>query len=184
MYQLFDALKVKGNAKSFAGAAIDDAKVKYRVTRETYFPYYRWFYCYYPKLQTMEIANGETKTDEKGDFEISFRALPDNSVLKKDKPVFYYHVSVDVTDGNGETISNSYTVAAGYVNLLITLNINDSINKEDKNFIEINSTNLSGVFEKTEAAIKIKKLKTPFKVFKNRLWNKPDKFHLFKGRIQ
>jgi hypothetical protein len=55
----------------------------------------------------MEITNGVSITDSKGEFKISFKALPDESISKKDQPTFYYEVNADITDINGETRSGS-----------------------------------------------------------------------------
>jgi hypothetical protein len=48
------------------------------------------------------------------EFKIVFKALPDNSVSKKDQPTFYYEVTADVTDVAGETRSGNTQVAVAY----------------------------------------------------------------------
>ena len=71
----------------------------------------------------MEITNGETVTDEKGEFKINFKAIPDETVDKKDQPTFYYEVSADITDINGETRSGNTSVAVAYQMLQLNINM-------------------------------------------------------------
>ncbi|HPO50107.1 MAG TPA: MG2 domain-containing protein, partial [Spirochaetota bacterium] len=176
-YRLNDVVKLTGNAKAYSGANIDNAKVKYRVTRTANFPY--WFYYwygYYPESAESEILNGELKTDENGDFSIEFKAIPDMSVPKESKPRFTYQISVDITDLNGETRSGTNYLSIGYNALNISINIWDNVDKDKKSEFDIYSTNFAGEYEDSEGIIKIYKLKNPDKFFRNRLWAKPDKF--------
>jgi len=55
--------------KSYSGANVDNAQVKYRVVRKAVFPYW-WFYWYgyYPSSPEVEILNGTTTTNDKGEF--------------------------------------------------------------------------------------------------------------------
>ena len=104
-YKVNDSISVNGTAIAFAGSKITDAKVRYRVKRAVYFP--RWYYWRYPYYNNapQEIAHGATTTDASGNYTINFKALPDNSVSKKNLPTFNYEVTADVTDINGETHS-------------------------------------------------------------------------------
>ncbi|HSN60433.1 MAG TPA: MG2 domain-containing protein, partial [Ferruginibacter sp.] len=108
-YRINDLITVTGNAKAYAGNNIDGAKVGYRVVRRVQYPIW-WGWSGYGKIMppyvrgtSMEITNGETTTDADGNFKIQFKAIPDETVNKKDQPTFYYEVSADVTDINGET---------------------------------------------------------------------------------
>ena len=44
----------------------------------------------------------------------------------------------------------------------------------------VSTTNLNGQFESVKVSVDVYKLKTPSRIFRNRLWQKPDKFHLTK----
>ncbi len=81
-FKVNDSVTVKGTALAYAGSNITDAKVVYRVHRKVEYP--RWYFWYRPwfNSEPQEITHGETTTNEKGEFEITFKALPDNSVDK------------------------------------------------------------------------------------------------------
>ncbi|MGB5008356.1 MAG: MG2 domain-containing protein, partial [Ferruginibacter sp.] len=95
-YRINDSIEVTGTAKAYAGNNIDGAKVSYRVVRKVRYPIW-WGWGYFKRFPTgnteeMEITNGITQTDAKGEFKITFKAIPDETVDKKDQPTFYYEV--------------------------------------------------------------------------------------------
>ncbi|CAM1346398.1 Alpha-2-macroglobulin [Tenacibaculum crassostreae] len=174
-YKLNDSITVHGFAKAFAGANITDAKVVYRVHRKVQYP--RWWYWRKPHFtsEAQEITHGELTTDAKGNFNITFKAIPDESVDKKSLPVFEYEITADVTDINGETRSATTFVKVGYHALLATLQIPSTINKSNKETkIEISSKNLNGEFVPAKGSIKIYKLQAPENPLRKRPWNTPD----------
>ncbi|MDD5362961.1 MAG: alpha-2-macroglobulin family protein [Ignavibacteria bacterium] len=180
-YKLGEMVNVKGLAKSYAGANIDNAGVKYRVVRKTYYPrwWYDWYYYYYYTPSSngeVEITNGTAKTNVNGEFEINFKAIPDQSISKDIKPYFTYEVTADVTDINGETHSKETSISAGYTALILNVNIPADVDKNLENKFNLVTTNLNGQKEPVEGKIVIYKLKSPDKAFRNRLWAKPDKF--------
>lgn len=178
-YKLNETVNVKGLAKAYAGSNIDGADVKYRVTRTAMYPYwFYWWYGYTPKTPAMEIANGLIKTDENGAYTISFKALPDLSINKKNKPCFNYTVYADVTDINGETHSAQKSVIVGYTALNAKVDIPESVNRQEPAEYRIVTTNLSGEKEPAKGTIAIYKLKQPEKIFRSRMWKRPDKFIL------
>ena len=65
---------------------------------------------------------------------IKFKALPDASVAVKNQPTFYYTVSVDVTDVNGETRSAETEVAVGYHSLNLAIQSKDKIEVSTSKF--------------------------------------------------
>ena len=173
-YKLNEKVSVTGNAKAYAGNNIDNAKVKYRVTREARFPYKGWWWRPVHSSESMEIVNGNSVTDDNGEFKIEFQAIPDLTNDTKDNPVFDYNISVDVTDINGETHSTSQVVSVGYNALLANVNIPADLNKPDKNIFPITITNLNGQPEQAIGDITIYKLKQPDKVYRERKWDRPD----------
>jgi uncharacterized protein YfaS (alpha-2-macroglobulin family) len=181
-YKLNENITVNGTAKAYAGNVIDGAKVKYRVVRETIMPlwYGRYSKMIWPPYgqQEVEIAHGEVTTDAKGEFHIQFKAIPDNKVAKKDQPTFYYKVLTDVTDVAGETRSANTQVAVAYQALKLDLLMPEKIHTDSLNRLNITSTNLNNLFEKTTVTVSIHKLKTPDRVFRKRYWPEPDQFVL------
>ncbi|MDX1957948.1 MAG: alpha-2-macroglobulin family protein [Leptospiraceae bacterium] len=176
-FKLKDKIKLAGIAESFSGAPVDNATVKYRVIRNTIVPYYwYWFHPYwnYSTSPQMEIGTGESKTDDKGGFEIEFDAIPDES-LGKEGVTFNFTVSVDVIDTNGETRSSSKAIRAGYAAIEISSNLPNSLDTGHKNQFSIESKNLSGEFEPAKGTINVLKLIAPSRAFVDRRWLVPDK---------
>lgn len=186
-YRLNDHIEVKGQTKAFAGYSIDNAQVEYRVTRDVYFPYswYAYHYRYYYNSGSpKEIDSGFTTTDASGAFTIPFQANPDLSIPKESMAAFCFTITADVTDINGETHSTEKRIYVGYTSLKLGFDIPDRI---DKNLREIkgilSSSNLSGDFIPARGTISISKLKSPDKPFRNRKWDKPDKFLMTKNEF-
>ncbi len=194
-YMLNDDVKIQGKASAYSGATISEGKVTYRITRT---PKWRgWWYWYLPQ-QTVEIAHGETITDDAGKFKINFKALPDLSLPENEFTYFSYEISVDVLDMNGETQSTSKSLNVGYRALQVSLPISGLINKHQneldtaKSFIySINTQNLNGEFIEAQGEIKIFKLKDNPQVLKEKYWTKSDKnlytkeewYKLFPGNV-
>jgi uncharacterized protein YfaS (alpha-2-macroglobulin family) len=183
-YKVNDSIKVTGTAKAYAGNNIDGAKVSYRVVREVRYPIWWGYYRgYYPRggSEAMEITNGNTVTDARGEFNITFKAIPDETVAKKDQPTFDYKVSVDITDVNGETRSASTDVSVSYQALKLNIIADEKMNADSIKNIGISTTNTNGLFEKATVNIQMYKLKEPNKMFRNRYWGQPDLFTINKG---
>ncbi|MEO6169042.1 MAG: alpha-2-macroglobulin family protein, partial [Chitinophagales bacterium] len=165
------------------GANIDGASVSYRVVRQARFPI--WYYGmkrggYDRFTQEMEILNGTATTDANGAFAISFTAIPDLKIPSKEKPQFDYKVIADVIDITGETHSSETVVAIGYVSINIGINIPESVSKDSVNHFEIDSKNLSGIFEPAQGTITVTSLQQPDRIFRDRLWKRPDLFVMTK----
>ncbi|WP_055435686.1 alpha-2-macroglobulin family protein [Lacinutrix algicola] len=171
-----DSVKVIGEALAFAGATISDAKVVYRVKRNVQYP--RWYYWRQPNNtvdQGQEITQGETTTDASGNYEITFKAIPDESVDKTSLPIFKYEITADVTDINGETRSTTTIVNVGYHALTATIGIENSLDKTIKDHkITIDTKNLNGEFVPAKGTLKVYKLLASNNVLRPRPWNAPD----------
>ena len=128
----------------------------------------------------MEITNGITRTDKDGKFKIEFELVPDLSMQKETKPVFNYTVYADVIDVTGETHSAQTYVSAGYIALVANINIPEIVKSDSIVRYQVSTTNLNGQFEPAQVSIEIHKLKSPDRIFRNRLWSKPDKFLMTK----
>ncbi|WP_179335816.1 alpha-2-macroglobulin family protein [Winogradskyella costae] len=174
-YKINDSITVNGTAIAFAGSTITDAKVVYRVKRNVKFP--SWYYWRRPyfNVEAQEITFGETKTNAKGEFEITFKALPDESVSKENLPVFNYEITADITDINGETRSTSTIVNVGYHAMTLNILASQKIDKDQKEIeFTLASQNLNGEFTPAKGQLKIYKLKAPDRVLRTRPWQAPD----------
>ncbi|MFK7949005.1 MAG: alpha-2-macroglobulin, partial [Saprospiraceae bacterium] len=175
-FKLDEKVTIKGKGKAYAGSNIDGANVKYRVVRQAYFPYWRYWYWGYNPYNTKqtEIKNGETKTDENGEFTIDFKALADKSIPKDRTPFFNFTVYADVTDITGETHSSQTVVKVSYIGLEADIAVSEQVNKNETKAFKITTNNLSGTHENANGTVKVERLRTPETVFKSRLWEKPE----------
>ena len=186
-YRLNDSIKVTGSAKAYAGNNVDGANVKYRVVRKTRYPVW-WDWGWYKRgnygsNEETEITNGTVTTDAKGIFNITFKALPDESVAKKDQPTFYYEVSADVTDINGETRSGNTSVAVAYQMIQLNIDMPEKMPADSLKNLKIQSTNLNDLFEQVKVNVAMHKVKSPDKIFRSRFWEMPDQFIMSKDEF-
>lgn len=174
-YKVNDSVTIKGNALAYAGSNITDAKVVYRVHRKVEYPH--WYFWYRPLFNSepQEITHGKSITNDKGEFKITFKAQPDQSVDKSSLPVFKYEVTADVTDLNGETRSATTVVNVGYHALTANIFVANLLDKTKKDhLIEIDTKNLNGEFVPAKGTIKIYKLMSPKLPLRVRPWEAPD----------
>lgn len=179
-FKLGEKVKVTGKAVAYAGSNIDGAEVKYRVVRTASFPWWG-YWCWWrimPPTSPMEITNGVSTTNEMGEFEVEFQAIPDRSLSPDLKPQFSYQVLVDVVDITGETHSSSTYCNVGYLALNADAMVDAQVEKGGKNRFKINAVNLNGQPEPAKGTITIHQLTQPDRVFRSRLWVQPDKFVL------
>lgn len=177
-YQLNDKVTVKGFAKAYAGNLLDGASVSYRVKRSVNYPY--WYYWYRPYFASaeVEITNGTLKTNDKGEYNIEFIALPDPTANNTDNPTYTYEIYADVTDINGETHSSNVSFRVGTQAITLSVNIPEIINVNELPKISFYANNLNGIEENASGTSKLYKLNQPQRVFRKRLWEQPDK-HLY-----
>ncbi|MEN3322836.1 MG2 domain-containing protein [Mariniflexile soesokkakense] len=174
-YKVNDSVTVKGTALAYAGSNITNAKVVYRVHRKVEYP--RWYFWYRPwfNSEPQEITYGESTTNDKGEFEITFKAIPDTSVDKSSLPIFNYEITADITDLNGETRSATTIANVGYHVLIANMTLDDKLDKTNKDHkITLDTKNLNGEFVPAKGVVKIYKLQAPNAVVRTRPWAAPD----------
>ncbi|GHV32017.1 hypothetical protein FACS1894177_07550 [Bacteroidia bacterium] len=136
-YRFGDKVTVKGNAKTFSGVSIQNAKAQYKISRS-----YHWFYRMW--MQPVQVASGDVSLDEQGKFEIGF--TPEKSLKDKDrKSVSYtYTISVSITDAKGETQSSETQISIGDIPFILIINdLSEKINKDSLSVVKIEAVNLS-----------------------------------------
>ena len=122
-----------------------------------------------------EIANGEVYTNERGQFELYFKAIPDEKLSSDTKPVFTYSISADVTDITGETRSGESKVKVGYHSMTATLGVPSMIDIQKPSVnATVTTENLNGQFVAATGTVKVYKLQGPLKPIRNRPWPAPD----------
>jgi len=187
LYRLNDSIRVTGTAKGYAGNAIQNANITYRVTRKVIYPLWWGWNGYsgegFPggrNQSGMEISNGNTVTDDKGGFTITFKAIPDETADKEGQPVFNYEVQADITDQNGETRSANTLIAIGYQALQLKINTATKTDVSRFNSIKVFSTNMDDQYQKAAVTINIEQLQSPDRILRKRYWQVPDQFIMTK----
>ncbi|MGM0442285.1 MAG: alpha-2-macroglobulin family protein [Elusimicrobiota bacterium] len=156
-----EKITIPGKAKSYSGAPVNNARVTYRVKREARFPFHRWWFLPPPPSPTTEIAHGTVYTDNRGNFKIEFKAVPDKSISKEDDPVFNYSITASVTDNTGETRTGNFNVKAGYTGLKLNTEIPDNIREDEESKIKISGETINGKKVFARGRLNIFKLKQP-----------------------
>lgn len=162
-YRLNDEISVPGRAESYAGAAIDGARVTWRVMREARFPWWwsRYFFGGAPAGGAQQIGRGTAVTDANGAFTIKFNARPDLHVSAESGPIFTYTIHADVTDSTGETRSDSTSVIIGYSSIEASLTARDWQTVQSPVKLSISTATLNGVSVPSSGTVEIYSLKEP-----------------------
>ncbi len=96
--------RVTGKASYYTGMPLADAKVNYTITRQEYIPPFYWWRSWRPTAAE-QIAQGETTTNDKGEFTIVWKPEP----KLKDETSTQYTVHAEVLDESGRAIETSRT---------------------------------------------------------------------------
>jgi hypothetical protein len=180
-YKVNDKIRITGIAKAYAGNLVDGAMVKYRVVRKPRFIYWwvswRWWQ---PRVEEMEITQGETKTGKDGKFQVEFTAIPDLTIERKFEPVFDYYVYADVTDINGETRSGEKTVTVGYKSLILQITTESTLPADSLKQLNIRTQNMNGEHEPAMLKVSFTRLKEEKRLIRDRYWERPDQFVMSK----
>ncbi|WP_145416633.1 MG2 domain-containing protein [Planctomycetes bacterium K23_9] len=160
-------VKLTGKATAYTGAAINDAKVAYRVVRGVHYPAWWFRRCWWMPAtgnSNQEISHGVLTTKADGTFDIQFDALPDLSIPQESEPTFHYTVYADVTDTTGETRSNQRMVPVGYTSLSATVSADRWLTDNKPVQLTIRTTTLSGQGESAKGVVKVYSLQQPERV--------------------
>ena len=152
-----------GTATSYTGAAINDAKVKFRVVRQVQYPYWwHWRYWWMPQNSNLqEIKNGSVQTKADGTFAINFVAKPDPSVSLDNEPSFSYNIYADVTDTTGETRSAQKHILIGSIALNAEVSANSWQTTDTPVEVNIRTTDSSGQSLSAKGTLTIYRVKEP-----------------------
>ncbi len=164
-YSIGDNVRVTGNVMAFSGFGIDNARYEYKITRRTTFPFRCWWWIY-RNIEDEQIASGEGMTEVGGLFNIDFQLNPDNSVKARELPMFTYIINVKVTDAQGETHEDSYSINASYNKFNIALKTNPKLSSnfgnvmtsDDLKDCKVVVSNISGNPASTKIECKIYKI--------------------------
>ena len=108
-YAAGDSVVLQATARTFAGAPVRTATVRYRITRSDM----TWFRG--PASSEEEIASGELTTDADGAFTLPFCLTPSGRA-EQERGLFGYQVyraEATVTSGSGEMRQGEYSLPLG-----------------------------------------------------------------------
>lgn len=169
-FKLQDSVKISGSAKSYMGAAITNAMVKYEVTREEMIASW-WRYSY---SNPVIIKTDSVLTRDTGDFEINFIAEAKKEGVTNPFQIYRYSVKANVTDITGETRTATKTVKIGNKNLILSLDVQKSLDLGDTLQMSFSSKNLNDSKVPVSGELRIYQLETPEKNYKARWWEAPE----------
>ena len=112
--------EVSGQVKYYFGSSATNAKIQYSVKRESYVPWFYWWRRSSFSGTSQEIAQGETTTNDKGEFTIKFKASAPEESYAKDLPS---NIIVEVIgrEAGGRSLNETKTYKAGKSALLIDI---------------------------------------------------------------
>ena len=160
-------VEIKGNATAYTGAAINNAKVTWRVVRNVRYPVWWFSRCWWMPPQqggSQEIAHGTSNTSSNGTFKLTFKATPDLQVPKESEPTFNYTIYADVTDTTGETRSGSTSVNVGYTALTASITAPQWLTTSDRVQLTVKTTTLNGTPQSAKGSLDVYQVVQPKKV--------------------
>ncbi|WP_234736217.1 alpha-2-macroglobulin family protein [Tellurirhabdus bombi] len=175
-YRLNQKISVRAQAKTFSGAAVDAANVRYRITRRQRHWALGWSRRIIDAGPDVAIANGTLTTDATGAVSFTFTATPDPMISPSQNPVFDFEIALDVTDRSGETHTLTYSLNLGYTALRAQLPIPERVNTDSNLPVPVQITNAAGKPVNAQTDILIYRLQSPTRQLRRRLWQKPDRY--------
>ncbi len=165
--RLAGPVELTGRALGYTGAPVDGAKVEWRVMREVRYPDW-WGWCFgwfaRPASGAQAIAHGTATTDADGRFPLAFTALPDSSVPAEQEPIFRFSVTVDVTDGAGETRSAAREVNVAYTALAASLSAPSWLEATRPIDLTVRTVTLDGEGQIASGTLTIVRLRNPERI--------------------
>ncbi|WP_345237777.1 alpha-2-macroglobulin family protein [Hymenobacter saemangeumensis] len=141
--ELGKPITVEGQAKAYAGQAVDGATVSFRVVRQEL--WYMYGYGRHGGNNALEIAHGQLTTDVQGRFAITFTPpLPEENPSRRWRPGYLFQVTADVVDAAGETQTSTQTIVIGEVPINLQLDGPPEVDKQRPASFRLFSTNATG----------------------------------------
>jgi len=168
-YVLNDSITVTGQAKSFSGAAVAGAIVEYTIRREENYGYKHYYD--FDEEEGDLIDTDETTTDAEGNFTIRFKAEASGYKTLNDHDFTIY---AEVTDINGETHTETFTVTAGTHLLYPDVQTAKSADALKGTQITFNVANVNAQPMPAQGVLKIYKTPPDKRVLGSRPWPAPE----------
>ena len=154
---------VNVKATGYTEAAVDGAKVTWRVVRSVRYPQWWYWRCWFapPNSNEQQMANDTGTTSADGTFDVTFPATADASVDRESQPVFVFTVYADVTDSAGETRSSSQTIQVGYTSLEASLSCDDWLVSNQPIELKLKTSTLDGTGLSSKGELTVYQLQGP-----------------------
>ncbi|MGV8879372.1 MAG: alpha-2-macroglobulin family protein [Sphingobacteriaceae bacterium] len=188
-YNFNDRINVTGKVLANAGYGLSKAKVSYAVVRNIDYGSYgvvqskfkvNEYLNHYPQ----KITTDTVSSDDEGNFNIRFKALPGDEDLINKGLIYNYTITANVTDGTGETQSGSTSINIGTNDLLLQTELPEKLTVKDSAQVTANLTTLNGQKISGTVTVEAYSLDQPGRVFKSSVYIKPDLYLLSKADYQ
>ena len=154
-------VEIVGTAKTYSGLPAVGAKVKWTADRMT--RYAPWFWGFDERDDNGEnqVDDGETVTDEKGEFRIRFTPVADPEADLGGEPSFLFNVNADVTDTTGETRSIQCNFEIGTVAWRAAVEVSAGLSADAPVKASVQLSSLSGGQVSAAGTLRVFALKGP-----------------------
>ncbi|MEQ8910370.1 MAG: alpha-2-macroglobulin family protein [Vicingaceae bacterium] len=173
-YKIGEEVELKGQVKSYSGVELSGLNLRYRVYRKPTYPYWPFYSSFFHPSQSQEIAFGNLKSDQNGNFVINFNALGDSDLKPKWQAVYHYTVDIEASRLSGETQGIQETIRIGEQALFLSSNLSQWNELEAVKNLIIEAKNIQGKKIQAKAELVLKKLKTPKDVPLESYWGQVD----------
>ncbi len=170
-----DPFIVSGKVETYSGLPVDNAEVKYHVTRSLYLPW-RWWWRPF-NYDKKEIAFGTVETDKEGVFSVNFEAA--QKYHDKDFFGYTYLVTFTVTDIVGETHEISTSLIDAVKKIAVKTDLPEVSFADEQEKVSVEIINHNNEIEKCAGSVVIEKLLLPKKVYRSRLWDESTDITIF-----
>jgi uncharacterized protein YfaS (alpha-2-macroglobulin family) len=153
----------KGEAVYYFGMPVTEGRVRYRITRETDYPWwYFWYYSWLNRQPAREVAAGETDLNSQGQFQIQFRPEGDETLPEKEGVSYRFRVTATITDSGGETKEAVLDYPIGFTAISATIGSSQNFYPAGESVtFEISRTNLAGSGQAGSGKYELYLLKQP-----------------------
>ncbi|MBQ9357838.1 MAG: alpha-2-macroglobulin [Prevotella sp.] len=146
-YEDGDTVVVRGTARTYSGAPVQQARVKYRVVRNRAFWWmgYARHWLTNPALlgtDNEEVAQGETMTQADGSFSVD---VPMTIPQTRHTMFYNFVLTAEVTDQGGETREGQLTLPLGNRTTAFTATLSDKVLSEGEEQMAFHLQNAAGV---------------------------------------
>ncbi|MDH3651100.1 MAG: MG2 domain-containing protein, partial [Saprospiraceae bacterium] len=183
---LGDTVWVNGRALGFAGFAVTDAEVTFRVLRSRVLRpwgggWERGGFSYSPV--TTQITQGTVTTDSSGRFSLDFVAADDPISFPSDSE-FRFDVQVDVMDIAGETQSKLRSYVIGTEPFRFVIEMSSEWELGEPKLLRYRSINGDGAPIETSGTLTIERLSSTNRFVRRRYWTAPDQKYVSDKELQ